>query len=181
MPASPAPSASGVRLFIEGGRFEALTFSSAGVTVPHTVLDVHPEMRRGGPYPATLQIGGEMFGVILRLASKREGRVELAFVSLAPQARRALEREAAATPPPRVLDLAFERLVQALVPGGRRVALPESAGVHALTLARRVTGARSAVPPALAETALGPVSGRTLMVGVAGVLGLLTLCLWALV
>lgn len=137
MPAPPAPSTSGVRLFIEGVRFDALAFSPAGVTVPRTVLELHPEMRRGAPCPATLQIGGEMFGVILRLASKQEDRVEFAFVSLAPQARRALEREAAAAPPPRTLDLAFARLVNAVVPEGRRVVLPESTRLYALTVARR--------------------------------------------
>lgn len=185
MPAPSAPSPSGVRLFIEGVCFDALVFSSAGVTVPRTVLDLQPELRRGTPCAATLQVGGEMFGVILRLAARAEGRVEFAFVSLAPQARQALDRASAAVPPPRTLDLAFARLVHAVVPEGRRVVLPESARLYALTLARQERAGQPGPSPGAALAApsdpdLVTITGRVLLASAMGLLALLSAVAWAL-
>jgi hypothetical protein len=187
MPVPPAPQPSGVRLFIEGVRFEALAYSSAGVTVPPEVLDLQPELRRGTPCPATLQVFGEMYGVILRLAARAEGRVEFAFVSLAPQARRALEHYAAAEPaePPRPLGLAFAEALGRALPADRRLVLPESEGVYALTVGRQrpaglpaaSAGTDLAVP---SDPGLVTITGRVLLASAAGLLALLSAVAWAL-
>lgn len=188
MPVPAAPQPSGVRLFIEGVRFEALAYSSAGVTVPRTVLDLQHELRRGSPCPATLQVFGEMYGVVLRLAATGPEHVEFAFVSLAPQARRALEHYASARAgreeAPRSLGLAFSQMLEAVRPSGRRLVLPESERLYALTVARQRAGGLQAGPsPAPAATVspeVGPVTGRALLPYAAGLLALLTLVLWAI-
>lgn len=187
MPVPPAPQPSGVRLFIEGMRFDALAYSSAGVTVPRSVLNLQQELRRGTPCPATLQIFGEMYGVVLRLAAAGEDHAEFAFVSLAPQARRALEHYAAEPKgEARSLGLAFSQMLNAAVPAGRQLVLPESERLYALTVARRGAERRKPEPspPALALPSspdLITVSGRALLVWATGLLGLLTLSLWALI
>lgn len=185
MPVPPAPQPSGVRLFIEGYRFDALDYSPAGITVPSGVLDVHPDLRRGTPRPATIQVFGEMYGVILRLAASGSGHTEFAFVSLSPQARRALEHYAAEHSAERSgvhpLRLAF---AQAVVPAGRRLALPESEPLYALTVARQQARPRASLLPVLATLPSTPevvtVTGRALLASAAGLLALLSLFLWAL-
>lgn len=188
MPVPPAPQPSGVRLFIEGYRFDALDYSPAGITVPSGVLDVHPDLRRGTPRPATIQVFGEMYGVILRLAASGSGHTEFAFVSLSPQARRALEHYAAEHSAERSgvhpLRLAFAQAVEAVVPTGRRLALPESEPLYALTVARQQARPRASSLPALAtlpsNLEVVTVTGRVLLASAAGLLALLSLFLWAL-
>lgn len=191
MPVPPAPQPSGVRLFIEGARFEVLDYSSAGVTVPGSVLGVHQDLRRGAPFPATIQVFGEMYGVILRLAASGPKHAEFAFVSLAPQARRALEHYAversAEGTGAHPLRLAFAQAVEAVVPAGRRLAMPESEPLYTLTVARQRADSRpSASMPSLSAPAVPPspgtlvLTGRDLLGLAALALGVLSALWWAL-
>ncbi len=188
MSVPPAPQPSGVRLFIEGLRFDVLDYSSAGVTVPRSVLGAHQDLRRGAPCPATIQVFGEMYGVILRLAASGPEHAEFAFVSLAPQARRALEHYAAERSAEQSgvhpLRLAFAQAVEAVVPASRRLAMPESEPLYALTVARQRACSQPPALPDLAALPSGPdavtVTGRALFASAAGLLALLSLFLWAL-
>lgn len=204
MPVPPAPQPSPVHLFIEGTRHDVLEYSPSGVSLPRTALDAPGlrELRRGEPCPGTLQIFGEMYGVVLRLAARGPHHTEFAFVSLPPQAQRALEHYASASaadsfaPSPSAdvelpgpIALAFARLADAARPE-RRLVLPESESVYAATMARRrafLLPTASAVPshtvslvaprPATALT----LTGRDLLLYASGLLTLLSLLLWVLV
>lgn len=160
MPASYAPQPpSRVGLFLGGLRYEVTEYSSAGLTLHRTALDASGlgSLRRGEPCPATLQVFGEMYAVTLRLAAQGPLHVEFAFVSLAAQARGALEHYArpddveseafepldmeeavSGTELPGPMALAFSRLAEpSIVPAGRRFIIPESKKVYAVTLERQ--------------------------------------------
>lgn len=155
MPFPPTPQPSPrVGLYLGGLRHDVLEYSSAGLTLPSAVLDTIEiaSLRRGEPCPATLQVHGEMYGVTLRLAAHGPLHAEFSFVSLAAQARGALEHYAThqAEPEPEAelatatgaelpgpMALAFARLAEPVVPGGRRLVLAESEEVYALTLERK--------------------------------------------
>lgn len=201
MPVPPAPQPSSrVRLFVEGVRHDVIEFSPAGVTVPRTALEVQGlgALRRGEPCPATLQVFGEMYGVVLRLAARTPLHVEFAFVSLAPQARRALEHYAteeavaerldseAAAELPKPMALAFARLTESVLPAGRRLALADSEGVLALTVERKRKQAGEAVEAA-PEAFVVPdpdtitITGRELLAYGVALLAVLSLVLmWTL-
>ena len=175
-----------------------IEFSPAGVTVPRTALEAQglSALRRGEPCPATLQVFGEMYGVVLRLAARTPLHVEFAFVSLAPQARRALEHYAAqpvaepvGTELPGPMALAFARLTESVVPAGRRLALAESEEVLALTIERK-RGKRGKKPAPAKEAPAIPVAlhpdvititGRELLAYAVALLAVLSLVLmWTL-
>ena len=204
MPVPPAPQPSSrVRLFIEGVRHDVIEFSPAGVTLPRTVLDAQglSALRRGEPCPATLQVFGEMYGVVLRLAARTPLHVEFAFVSLAPQARRALDHYASRPPAPpepvparpagselpKPFALAFARLAEVAVPVGRRLVLADSQAVYAKTVERRREPEGGLVPvvepttSAAAEPDMLTLTGRELLAYATALLAVLSLVLmWTL-
>lgn len=159
MPAPYAPQpTSQVGLFLGGLRHDVMEYSSAGLTLHRTALDTAglDEVRRGEPCPATLQVHGEMYGVVLRLAAQGPLHVEFAFVSLAVQARGALEHyaqeeadegeevESSGAELPGPMALAFSRLTEPpVVPEGKRFVVPESQRVYAVTLERQ----KATAPP----------------------------------
>lgn len=188
-------------------RHDVLEYSPSGVSLPRTALDAPGlrELRRGDLCPGTLQIFGEMYGVVLRLAACGPLHTEFAFVSLSPQARRALEHYASKPAPdpsatdvtrssvdverPGSVALAFARLTEAARPG-RRLVLPESEAVYSATVARRrarlLTATPVAPPHAVPIAAPRPavtltLSGRDLLLYASGLLVLFSLFLWAIV
>lgn len=200
VPSAPQPS-SRVCLFIEGVRHNAIEFSPAGVTLARTSVEAQEldALRRGTPCSATLQVYGEMYGVVLRLAAQGPLHIEFAFVSLAPQARRALEHYAAQVPEPEdpasagaelpvPMALAFARLASSIVPQGRRMILPESETVYALTVDRRGAPEPVVEPssaPSRTVTASDPdvitLAGRELLAYGIALLAILSLMLmWML-
>jgi len=103
-----------------------------------------PDLQRRGVVSAVLEVceaGGEdRYEVALRLVGAGQGTVELAFVDLTPDLRRrlrALAAQAEHADDVRALPLAFSRAAEAPASGGRRLVLPGSAAVWAVTSARR--------------------------------------------
>lgn len=202
MPHSYAPQPpSRVGLFLGGLRHEVLEYSPAGLTLDRMTLSAPglEALRRGEPCPATLQVFGEMYGVVLRLAGQGPLHVEFAFVSLAAQARGALEHYASksrltttpdATDLPEPMALAFASLAEPVVPEGRRFVVPESEAVYALTLKRKHTSIEDDTPepapevPSASEQVTAETNGidpRAVFVGGVALFALVALILiWML-
>ncbi len=176
-------------------RYDVIEFSASGVTLPRTALEAQGlhALRRGEPCPATIQVFGEVYGVVLRLAAQAPLHVEFAFVSLAPQARRALEHYAAQSHSaaavrelPKPFALAFARLAGAIVPDGRRLVLSESAAVYAMTVEREARPLAHHAPPVspappMPDPDVITLTGRELLAYATALLALLSLVLmWAL-
>lgn len=165
MPAARPPVPLTPVLLAGGARLHPSGVTASGMSLPCEALQAPSlrALRPGGLLSATLRLEGPEEAVegrvVARLLSREAGRAEFAFLVLPVHLRRPLEEASPAAPlamppepGPRLPDglaLAFARLEEPLAPG-RRLILPESAPVHAISQARRygVFTPPDAAPPA---------------------------------